>query len=388
MKYREKDIEFANQILTRRSELDDDEVRVWMDDPEHAEMLKEFAAIQGLYVHVDFEKDRAGEYARFERVTGGRSHRRIVIWSSVAASVILMIGLYFSWILGGSEGISPLGLAEQTGSFKPGTNAVELILDNGEKVVLDGKGKSIENHVVSGIQDDSLRGLTYARAQVNESEELIYNTLKVPTGGFYQLELADGTKVWLNSESELRFPVRFTADDRNVYLKGEAYFQVKKNEGKPFTVFLNESNVTVLGTSFNIKAYKDEENIYTTLVEGSVRFSVEKGGEPVVLHPGMQSVWNVESGKTEVKKVDVNQFIAWRDGRFVFPSTTLEELMMQLKRWYNIEVEFQAPEVRRYEFRGAISRDMELANVLSLVEKTSNVVFIVCGRKINVAIKN
>lgn len=388
MKYKEKDIEFANQILTRRDELDDDEVRVWMDDPEHAEMLKEFAAIQGLYVHVDFEKDRAGEYARFERVTGGRSHRRIVIWSSVAASVILMIGLYFSWILGGSEGISPLGLAEQTGSFKPGTNAVELILDNGEKVVLDGKGKSIENHVVSGIQDDSLRGLTYARAQVNESEELIYNTLKVPTGGFYQLELADGTKVWLNSESELRFPVRFTADDRNVYLKGEAYFQVKKNEGKPFTVFLNESNVTVLGTSFNIKAYKDEENIYTTLVEGSVRFSVEKGGEPVVLHPGMQSVWNVESGKTEVKKVDVNQFIAWRDGRFVFPSTTLEELMMQLKRWYNIEVEFQAPEVRRYEFRGAISRDMELANVLSLVEKTSNVVFIVCGRKINVAIKN
>lgn len=281
-----------------------------------------------------------------------------------------------------------MGLAGQAESFKPGTNAVELILDNGEKVVLDGKGKSIANHAVSGIQDDSLRGLTYARAQVNESEELIYNTLKVPTGGFYQLELADGTKVWLNSESELRFPVRFAAGGRDVYLKGEAYFQVKKNEGKPFTVFLNESSVTVLGTSFNIKAYKDEENIYTTLVEGSVRFSVEKGGEPVVLHPGMQSVWNVESGKTEVKKVDVNQFIAWRDGRFVFPSTTLEELMMQLKRWYNIEVEFEVPEVRRYEFRGAISRDMELANVLSLVEKTSNVVFIVHGRKINVAIKN
>ena len=388
MKYREKDIEFANQILTRRGELNDDEVRAWMDEPEHVEMLKEFAAIQGLYAHVNFEKDRAGEYARFERVTGGRNHRRIVVWSSVAASVILMIGLYFSWMLGGTGGMSPLGLAEQAENFKPGTNAVELILDNGEKVVLDGKGKSIANHAVSGIQDDSLRGLTYARVQVNESEELIYNTLKVPTGGFYQLELADGTKVWLNSESELRFPVRFTANDRNVYLKGEAYFQVKKNEGKPFTVFLNESNVTVLGTSFNIKAYKDEENIYTTLVEGSVRFSVEKGGEPVVLHPGMQSVWNVESGKTEVKKVDVNQFIAWRDGRFVFPSTTLEELMMQLKRWYNIEVEFQAPEVRHYEFRGAISRDMELANVLSLVEKTSNVVFIVHGRKINVAIKN
>jgi fecR protein len=388
MKYKEKDIEFANQILTRRSELDDDEVRMWMDDPEHAEILKEFAAIQGLYVHVDFEKDRIEEYARFERVTGGRSHRRIVVWSSVAASVILMVGLYFSWMLGSSGEVSPLGLAGQAESFKPGTNAVELILDNGEKVVLDGKAKSIANHAVSGIQDDSLRGLTYARVQVNESEELIYNTLKVPTGGFYQLELADGTKVWLNSESELRFPVRFAAGGRDVYLKGEAYFQVKKNEGKPFTVFLNESSVTVLGTSFNIKAYKDEENIYTTLVEGSVRFSVEKGGEPVVLHPGMQSVWNVESGKTEVKKVDVNQFIAWRDGRFVFPSTTLEELMMQLKRWYNIEVEFEVPEVRRYEFRGAISRDMELANVLSLVEKTSNVVFIVHGRKINVAIKN
>lgn len=120
MKYKEKDIEFANQILTRRSELDDDEVRMWMDDPEHAEILKEFAAIQGLYVHVDFEKDRIEEYARFERVTGGRSHRRIVVWSSVAASVILMVGLYFSWMLGSYGEVSPLGLAGQAESLNRG----------------------------------------------------------------------------------------------------------------------------------------------------------------------------------------------------------------------------------------------------------------------------
>lgn len=391
MKYRIEDIEFADRILAHRDELSDEEVEKWMEEAGHVELLNELAALHGQYVHVDFEKEKAKEYARVMKTIRVRGSRRIAAWSSVAASVILLIGLYVTWMLGDFPKTENLGLAGQTECFKPGSNAVELILDNGEKVVLDGKGKWIENDVVSGIEDDSLRGLTYIQVQVNESEgaeELVYNTLKVPTGGFYQLELADGTRVWLNSESELRFPVRFTGDTRNVSLKGEAYFQVKKNERKPFTVFLNESNVTVLGTSFNIKAYGDESNIYTTLVEGSVRFSEQRGGEQVVLRPGMQSVWNVESGKTEVKKVDVTQFIAWRDGRFVFPSTTLEELMLQLKRWYDIEVEYQAPEVKRYEFRGAISRDMELDNVLSLVEKTSNVVFNIHGRKINIATRN
>ena len=374
MKHREEDIEFANQILAHRNKLDDGQVEKWMDEPGHVELLKELSTLHGQYVHVDFEKERAKEYARFEKAIGGKSRRRIMTWSSVAASIILLLGWYVTWMAGGLSGERSIGLVEQAGSFKPGSNAVELILDNGEKVVLDGKGKRIGNDVVSGIRDDSLRGLTYVQAQVNESEELVYNTLKVPTGGFYQLELADGTKVWLNSESELRFPVRFAMNGRDTM--------------SPFRVYLNESSVTVLGTSFNIKAYKDEENIYTTLVEGSVRFSEERGGEQIVLQPGMQSVWNVESGKTEVKEVDVNQFIAWRDGRFVFPSTTLEELMHQLKRWYDIEVKYQAPEVRRYEFRGAINRDMDLRKVLSLVEKTSNVIFNVQGRKIYVAIKN
>ena len=192
----------------------------------------------------------------------------------------------------------------------------------------------------------------------------------------------------MNAESELRFPVQFGTGEREVYLKGEAYFDVRKDVTRRFIVHLKESNVTVLGTSFNIKAYGDEDYIYTTLVEGKVRFTSEKEHEEVTLRPGMQSVLNLKSGKTELKEVEVEQFTAWRQGRFVFPSTTLGDLMCQLKRWYDIDVVYLSPEAKGYEFRGAINRDMDLKNVLAIVEKTSNVVFDINGRTIKVTIKN
>ena len=172
-----------------------------------------------------------------------------------------------------------------------------------------------------------------------------------------------------------------------MYLKGEAYFDVKRDTARRFVVHLNESNVAVLGTSFNIKAYGDENYIYTTLVEGRVCFTAEKDQQQVTLKPGMQSILNLASGKTELKEVDVEQYVAWRQGRFVFASTTLEDLMSQLKRWYDIDVEYVVPDVKRYEFRGAINRDMNLMDVLSIVEKTSNVIFNVQGRTIKVATK-
>ena len=202
------------------------------------------------------------------------------------------------------------------------------------------------------------------------------------------VELPDHSVACLNRNTSLhynRWGFRFF---REVKLKGEAYFDVRKDVARRFIVHLKESNVTVLGTSFNIKAYGDEDYIYTTLVEGKVRFTSEKEHEEVTLRPGMQSVLNLKSGKTELKEVEVEQFTAWRQGRFVFPSTTLGDLMCQLKRWYDIDVVYLSPEAKGYEFRGAINRDMDLKNVLAIVEKTSNVVFDINGRTIKVTIKN
>ena len=389
MKYNEKDIEFANQILTRRNELDNELVEAWMSNPLHVEMLKEFVAIREEYTNWDFEIIKGEERERLQRAITRRKKRQLVMRWSVAASVILCVALSALYLWNDSDWFFEQKFPQQANWEQSKLAEVELILADGKRVPLGGSGRQIQDHGVSGIKDDSLQGLTYVQAKALDEKVtvVLYNTLKVPTGGFYQLELSDGTRVWLNAESELRFPVQFGTGEREVYLKGEAYFDVRKDVARRFIVHLKESNVTVLGTSFNIKAYGDEDYIYTTLVEGKVRFTSEKEHEEVTLRPGMQSVLNLKSGKTELKEVEVEQFTAWRQGRFVFPSTTLGDLMCQLKRWYDIDVVYLSPEAKGYEFRGAINRDMDLKNVLAIVEKTSNVVFDINGRTIKVAIK-
>lgn len=390
MKYSEKDIEFANQILTRRNELDNGLVEAWMSNPLHVEMLKEFVAIREEYTNWDFEIIKGEERERLQRAITRRKKRQLVMRWSVAASVILCVALSALYLWNDSDWFFEQKFPQQANWEQSKLAEVELILADGKRVPLGGSGRQIQDHGVSGIKDDSLQGLTYVQAKALDEKVtvVLYNTLKVPTGGFYQLELSDGTRVWLNAESELRFPVQFGTGEREVYLKGEAYFDVRKDVARRFIVHLKESNVTVLGTSFNIKAYGDEDYIYTTLVEGKVRFTSEKEHEEVTLRPGMQSVLNLKSGKTELKEVEVEQFTAWRQGRFVFPSTTLGDLMCQLKRWYDIDVVYLSPEAKGYEFRGAINRDMDLKNVLAIVEKTSNVVFDINGRTIKVTIKN
>ena len=390
MKYSEKDIEFANQILTRRNELDNGQVETWMSDPEHVEMLKEFVAIRQEYESWNFEQRKAEERIRLHQAINRRKKRQLVMRWSVAASVFFCIVLSSLYLWNDSYLAIEQKVPQQVNIGERKASKVELILADGKRVSLDGSGRQIQDHGVSGIKDDSLQGLTYVQAKMLDENvtEVLYNTLKIPTGGFYQLELSDGTRVWLNAESELRFPVQFGSGEREVFLKGEAYFDVEKDISRRFVVHLKESNVTVLGTSFNIKAYGDEDYIYTTLVEGKVCFTSEKENEEVTLRPGMQSVLNLKSGKTELKEVEVEQFTAWRQGRFVFPSTTLGDLMCQLKRWYDIDVVYLAPEAKGYEFRGAINRDMDLKNVLAIVEKTSNVIFDINGRTINVTIKS
>ena len=352
-------------------------------------MLKEFVAIREEYTNWDFEIIKGEERERLQRAITRRKKRQLVMRWSVAASVILCVALSALYLWNDSDWFFEQKFPQQANWEQSKLAEVELILADGKRVPLGGSGRQIQDHGVSGIKDDSLQGLTYVQAKALDEKVtvVLYNTLKVPTGGFYQLELSDGTRVWLNAESELRFPVQFGTGEREVYLKGEAYFDVRKDVARRFIVHLKESNVTVLGTSFNIKAYGDEDYIYTTLVEGKVRFTSEKEHEEVTLRPGMQSVLNLKSGKTELKEVEVEQFTAWRQGRFVFPSTTLGDLMCQLKRWYDIDVVYLSPEAKGYEFRGAINRDMDLKNVLAIVEKTSNVVFDINGRTIKVAIK-
>ena len=180
------------------------------------------------------------------------------------------------------------------------------------------------------------------------------------------------------------YPVEFLNGKRVVDLKGEAYFDVRKDSLHPFIVRVNGAEVQVLGTSFNINAYGDDGRMYTTLVDGSIRFSSEKSGQEEVLTPGMQSVMSLETGKFMLYEVDVEPYIAWRKGRFVFQSMTLDLLMRQLQRWYDFEVFYQNQDLKDYVFRGVINRDMELDRVLSVIAATTDVDFKVQGKVITI----
>lgn len=383
MRYTDEDIEFAGWILTHREELEDEVVEKWMEDKEHVQLLDELAAVRKNLSAGDFERLETEELARLEQSLADRKGRRMTLRWSVAASIVLIVALYVGRGVDEWRNLNEERLMAQTERTLPGVRA-ELILATGEKVQLGQKSEIISGKKETGIRNDSLTGLDYALAGLQENTREVYNTLATPIGGEYPLELSDGTKVFLNAASELKFPVVFIGDKRVVDLKGEAYFEVTKDTTRPFVVRINGAEVTVLGTSFNVNTYGDDGQIYTTLVNGKVQVSSEKNGQKEILNPGMQSVMDVKTGELVVHEVDVEPFVAWREGRFVFRTMTLDLIMSQLQRWYDFEVFYQNPELKDYEFRGVIRRDMELDKVLEVISATTNVDFNVKGKVVTI----
>ncbi len=202
----------------------------------------------------------------------------------------------------------------------------------------------------------------------------IYNTIIIPKAGEYSFMLADGTKVWVNSDTKLRYPVKFLGDKRVVYLEGEAYFEVRKNENKPFIVRTFAGvDVEVLGTRFNVEAYKDSEKIKTTLIAGKV--DVSKGEKSHILTPNQQLVFNMQSNTMVKKEVDAYMFVAWKDGKFLFENEKLETIMMKLSRWYNVEVFYMNQDVKDFHFTGDMERYEDISTILKLIEESTDIKF-------------
>lgn len=213
--------------------------------------------------------------------------------------------------------------------------------------------------------------LSYSSENTEASTE--WHTLKIPRGGEYVLILGDGSTVYLNAESQLTYPARFSDSERRVRLIGEAYFEVAKDSVKPFIVETEPLQVRVLGTKFGVRAYPDEECIKTTLKEGKV--SVAAKTEQRVLIPDMQAVFNKSDECMEVKKVDVNQFIGWKDGRLIFDNCPLEQVLKDLGRWYSFDVIFDREELRTLPFSLNIKKHKVFEEVLELLENTGSVHF-------------
>ncbi|MBR5462086.1 FecR family protein [Butyricimonas virosa] len=382
MRYTDEDIEFANLILTDRENLDDAKVEAWMKDPEHVILLKEFATVYQKRMNIDFNRDKKVEFARLENTIQERKSRRMTLRWSVAASVILLIGLFVGRMVNEWRDLDEMRMLAETERIVPGVKA-ELILSTGERVVLNQQRVSIEGVNETGIQNDSVTGLNYTTAKV-QGEELVYNTMRIPVGGFYQLALSDGSKVWLNSMTELRFPVAFTGEERKVYLTGEAYFEVAPDSKHPFIVVTEEGmEVKVYGTEFNMSTYQHGV-VQTVLVSGKVGIRVNATGKEVMLAPKQMAEYSEKTGMVRVEEADPYRYIAWKDGEFVFERETIEEIMERLGRWYDVKVFYENESLKQKRFTGVISRYENIEQVFRLIEGPATLRFEVKGNVVTV----
>lgn len=253
-----------------------------------------------------------------------------------------------------------------------------LTLANGEKVDLSVKKGTISNANSTVINNTANQLLTYKKVERVSSAPQI-NTLAVPGGGEYQLLLSDGTRIWMNAGSVLRYPTSFVEGKREVFLKGEAFFEVAKDTRHPFIVHTDRLSVEVLGTSFNLSAYPDYK-IYATLEKGHIKVSTSKTS--VVLNPDQQAV--IEAGNDDIVTRDVPAYLftSWAKGNYEFRNTPLEEIAAQLSRWYNVEICFKNESLKNKKFAGIIFRNEELNFAIEVIEKVSNVHFTREGKTI------
>lgn len=295
-------------------------------------------------------------------------------WSGVAAAVLIFFSV--GWMYWAENNISCSVVVET----EPGRAAVTLRLGQGEQIVLD------STLVAQTISQDCVAMrvgvgvLEYNRDSV-ATGELVYNQLEVPPSGEYVVVLSDGTKVYLNSASSLYYPTVFPAGERKVKLSGEAYFVVAKGE-RPFIVETSLEEVKVFGTEFNVMAYEDEEELQTTLVEGSVgvlmKGKMSLGFQKIV--PGEQFLLNRKTGETEIVSVDVFPYVAWKDGLFVSQNDNLETILRRVARWFDVEIFYQNPALKQKRFFGIMKRQTRLQEVLDVIAEAGKVHFDVNGR--------
>ncbi len=271
----------------------------------------------------------------------------------------------------------------QLEAIRPGTNKAFLTLSNGKTITLNNDLQSkvlLKNNLLE--IKDSINTIVYKNTAPNNIPQ--NNKVTVPIGGEYKVILSDGTAVWLNSDTKFEFPVEFIGEQRNVVLEGEAYFEVAKNESKPFIVKTNGIEIKVLGTSFNVSAYKDDHSITTTLLEGKVR--IISSSEEIDMEPGYQSEF--KNNKLKLKKVDAEMYAQWKDGIFRFKNIRLEDLTKKLSRWYDVNFQFENNKLKNSLFNGAAKKDKPLSIILKILEVTNHISYEVHNDTISIKNNN
>ena len=315
--------------------------------------------------------------------------KRIIGWRTAAAALVILLAgslIYLYLPRHSAQQLADRSPKNRKEDRAPGGNKAILTLADGSNIVLDsahnGALTQQGNSKVIKLNNGQLAYQSGAGGKMSAGGQMLanvqYNTIATPRGGQYQVVLPDGTKVWLNAASSLKFPTAFAGDRRRVELTGEAYFEVAKNAALPFIVHSSGSDVEVLGTSFNVNAYDDEETIRTTLLEGSV--NVSGGVGHTLLKPGQQAQLDRKGDLRLVADANTEEAIAWKNGYFQFDDAGIRVVMRQLSRWYDVEVSYEGPVPDR-QFGGQMPRGVNLSEVLHILEE-SNVHFRIEGKKL------
>lgn len=297
---------------------------------------------------------------------------------AAAAAILLTLSASIYFVINNKSSILEQPLAETPVKIKPGRNQALLTLSDGTTVSLDSV-KSLASIDQQGVKVSKTADgkLVYLSAATGKAVDA-YNTISTPNGGRYDITLPDGTAVTLNAASKIRFPISFSGTDRKVELEGEAYFEVKKDPGKPFLVVSGKQTVQVLGTHFNVNSYADEPQIRTTLLEGSIML---RGATQVILKPGEQARASHQADNFKVVNVDVQTEVAWKDNMFFFENEPIKNCMRQIARWYDVEIVYE-DNVSEKKIWGSVNRFSEISKVLKTLELTGNIHFKVEGRRI------
>ncbi len=363
-------------LNNQASRLELDQLENWISEESNEDIFRSYIKINYLIdsnmkkFNTELSREKLLEVIESDKKVVRTKFQRKLLKYAAAAAVLCLLSLTFVFK---DRLFNDVNLIVDSptiinNNIKPGSDKATLTLEDGSEIALE-KGKNFSTQKVSSNGHQIVYNSTDSQKEPNNI--IAYNKLTIPRGGEFFLALSDGTKVWLNSETQLKYPVNFIkGQPREVELVyGEAYFEVTPStdfKGSTFKVLNTDQEVEVLGTKFNVKAYLDENNIYTTLAEGKIAVNTDFGSK--VLSPNYQSVLNKSSHEINISPVKVRNEIAWINGEFILPHLNLKEIMQVLSRWYDMEVKFENKELEKERFVGIIRKNQNIEDILNNIK--------------------
>lgn len=327
----------------------------------------------------DYHEIRARIFEDLHNRLGRQKRSRYKVWYYSAAVLTILLSFSLWFITHKNPATSTVDQIAEKSTIHPGENKARLITADGREIQLsDANNKILATGTQGQAYQDSSRLIYKSDNIVSTTSSISFNTLITPKGGEYKLQLSDGTKIWLNADSKLKFPLTFNGSERLVELSGEAYFEVAKRKNMPFKVITGKNTIEVLGTHFNVNAYS-EEKYQATLVEGAIRLK-HGDGAYVKLKPGQQATLN-KSLHYDIDKVNTSSAIGWKEGVFMFNNESIREVMNTVSRWYDLKVSYQG-DVSNKRFGGTVSRYSSIEELLKTIQLTESIRFKIKGKEV------